>query len=185
MAVAKADTLLSADDLLAMGEIGPCELVRGRIVPMTPTGNPHGACEARFCAALQAWADAHGAGKVRVGEVGILTGRDPDTLRGADVVFISNERYARRTLTAGFLDVAPDLVVEVLSPWDRWAEVVQKLREYFAIGVRLVWLADPGARIVYVYRSFAEMRELGAGATLLGDEVLPAFAAPVATLFEE
>ena len=46
----------------------------------------------------------------------------------------------------GFLDVAPELIVEVLSPHDRWSDVMEKLVEYFAIGVQVVWVADPGLK---------------------------------------
>jgi Uma2 family endonuclease len=52
------------------------------------------------------------------------------------------------------------LIVEVLSPHDSAAGLVQKLREYFAIGVRLVWVADPAARAVLAYRSLTDVREL-------------------------
>ncbi len=85
----------------------------------------------------------------------------------------------------GFLDVAPDLVVEVLSPHDSAAGLTQKLREYFAIGVRLVWVADPGARAVLAYRSLTDVREIRETDRLTGDDVLPGFEVPVASLFEE
>ncbi len=120
-----------------------------------------------------------------VGEVGIYTHRNPDTVRAADVAFISNERYAERKQPSGFLDVAPDLVVEIMSPDDRWNDVTQKLREYFSIGVRLVWVAHPETRTVYAYRSMTDVREFGESDVLSGDEVLPGFSAPVGSLFEE
>lgn len=177
-------TLISGEELAAMGDLGPCELVEGRIVTMSPTGDAHGGCEANFGAALKAFVDQHRLGKVRVGEVGLYTRRNPDTVRGADVLFISNEQYTRRSRTCGFLDVAPELVVEILSPDDRWSEITQKLREYFAIGVRLVWVADPQSKIVYAYRSLTDVREFTASDVLPGDDVLPGFGAPVIGLFE-
>ncbi len=61
-----------------------------------------------------------------VGEVGIFTRRNPDTVRGADVAFISNDRYERLDSKRGFLKVPPDLVVEVLSPDDRPGEIARK-----------------------------------------------------------
>jgi Uma2 family endonuclease len=176
---------VSAEALAALGDIGPCELVAGRIVPMTPTSDAHGACEGNVYQALRAFVRERGLGKVRVGEVGVLTGRNPDTVRAADVLFISNERYARRDVTSPFLDVAPDLVVEVMSPSNSWSEVVQKLREYFAIGVRLVWVVDPQLEIVHAYRSTTDVRELGPGEVLPGDDVLPGLAIPVGSLFED
>ena len=176
--------LITGEELAAMNDIGPCELVKGRIVPMSPTGDEHGAIEINIGAELLTFVRSHKLGKVRVGEVGIYTHRNPDTVRGADVLFISNERYARKKGT-GFLDVAPDLVVEILSPNDRWTEVTQKLREYFAIGVRLVWVVDPQSRSVYAYRTLTDVREFSASDDLLGEDVLPGFSVKVAQLFEE
>ena len=72
-----------------------------------------------------------------------------------------------------------------MSPDDRWSEVTQKLREYFSIGVRLVWVADPATRTVYAYRSLTDVREFSETATLTGDDVLPGFSVPVSALFEE
>ena len=77
------------------------------------------------------------------------------------------------------------LVVEVLSPDDRAVDLNQKLREYFEIGVHLVWVADPEARVVSAYRSLTDIREFDASATLPGDDVLPGFEVAVGSLFEE
>jgi Uma2 family endonuclease len=176
--------LITAEQLLAMGNIGRCELVEGRIIMLSPTGGQHGIIEGRFYKALDAFVTPRHLGLVMVGEVGIYTRRHPDTVRGADALYISNERAAKWS-GKGYLDVAPDLVVEVMSPDDRWIEITQKLREYFQIGVRLVWVAEPSARLVYAYRSLTDVRQLGENDTLSGDDVLPGFSVPVAGLFEE
>jgi Uma2 family endonuclease len=175
--------LLTGEELAALGDVGPCELVEGRIVSMSPTGDEHGAIELNFGSLLQAFVAKGHLGRVRVGEVGIYTRRAPDTVRAADVLFISNERYAERDDSRAFLDVAPDLIVEILSPDDRWSELTQKLREYFAVGVRLVWVADPAARAVFAYRSLTDVREFTEEDDLPGGDVLPGFSAPVAALF--
>jgi len=176
---------VTGEELAAMEDLGACELVEGRIVPMTPTGYAHGACEGNVYEVLKTYARHRGLGKVLVGEVGIYTRRAPDTVRAADVLFISNERDARRTAASPFLDVAPDLVVEVMSPSNSWTEVMQKLREYFAIGVRLVWVVDPESKTVCAYRSTTDLRELTLADSLSGDDVLPDFSVPVASLFED
>ena len=111
--------------------------------------------------------------------------RNPDSVRGMDVAYLSNERWAQQKNKDGYLEVPPDLIVEVLSPYDRWSNVTQKLREYFAIGVRLVWVADPEAAVVFAYRSLTDMREFKTEDTLTADEVLPGFSASVAALFED
>lgn len=177
--------LVTGDELLAMGGLGLCELIEGRIVPMTPSIHPHGRCESHFDEHLKSFVRQHALGKIMVGGVGIYTRHHPDTVRSADVAFISNERYAQLGKVSGFLDVAPELVVEIVSPDDRWVDVMQKLHELFAIGVQLVWLADLTARTVYAYRSLTDVRVFTEADVLTGDEVLPGFSVPVASLFEE
>jgi Uma2 family endonuclease len=175
--------LISGDELAQTGNLGPCELIEGRIVTMAPTGYEHGDYEGNLYYALRSFINTHKLGRVQVGEVGIYTRRNPDTVRAADVLYISNERYAQKQ-SASYLDVAPELVVEILSPHDAWSEVTQKLREYFGIGVQLVWIVDPSARMVYAYRSMTEIREFTEHDDLPGDEVLPGFSVKVAELFE-
>ena len=181
----ETEALLTGEEALALGDIGSYELVEGRIVPMPPTGDLHGGHENRFAFYITRHVWEHQLGRIRVGDSGIFTHRNPDTVRGADVAYISNERYAQRKQKSGFLDVAPDLVVEVMSPDDRWSEVIQKLREYFAIGVRLVWVADPESRTVYAYRAITNLQEFTETDNLIAEDVLPGFSVPVAQLFEE
>ena len=95
-----------------------------------------------------------------------------------------NERYARRT-SQGFLDVAPELVVEVLSPEDRWSEIMRKLADYFQAGVHLVWVVDPAMESVFAYRSLTEAKIFGAGDTLMEEEILPGFSSLVGDFFKE
>jgi Uma2 family endonuclease len=184
-APSQTETLMTGEELSASGHSALCELVEGRIVPMSPTSFKHGNYEGNFYEHLKAYVRRRKSGKVLVGEVGLYTHRNPDTVRAADVAFISNERLARQSKAGGYLEVAPELVVEILSPDDRWSDVTQKLREYFAVDVRLVWVADPEARVVYAYRSLTDVREFNLADTIMGDDVLPEFSVPVASLFEE
>lgn len=177
--------LITGEEFALIPNKDRCELVEGRIVKMSPTGDDHGGYESNFALAIGNFVRAHNLGKMRVGESGVYTRRDPDSVRGMDVAFISNERWAQRKKTGAFLDVPPDLVVEILSPDDAWSDMTDKLREYFTIGVRLVWVADPKKRRVYTYRSLSDVREFNEPDDLPGDDVLPGFSAPVAELFAE
>jgi Uma2 family endonuclease len=177
--------LITGEELARMGDLGRCELIDGRVVRMNPTNPRHGQIEVRIAAALEAFVRPRRLGRVLAGEVGVYTHRDPDRVRGADVIYITSDTFARRSPTLAFLDVAPELVVEVLSPEDRAVELNQKLREYFALGVNLVWLADPVARTVQVYRSPSDVREAGESDVLSGEDMLPGFEVSVASLFEE
>lgn len=178
-----AAKLITGEDLLAMGDIGRCELIDGRIVRMSPTGGEHGIVETKLGRHLDTFVEAQKLGRVMVGEVGIYIRRNPDRVRGADVAFISNERLPERP--KGYLEVAPDLVVEIMSPADRWQEVREKLDEYFSIGVRWVWIVEPENRAVLVYRSSTEMQVFGEEDILKGEGVLEGLEMPVASLFAE
>jgi Uma2 family endonuclease len=101
--------LITGEELLAMGDIGPCELIDGRIVPMSPTGSEHGNIEFNLGLALKVFVQQRKLGWVVGGEVGIYTRHNPDRVRGADIVFVSNKRIT--SLPNGFLETTPDLIV--------------------------------------------------------------------------
>ncbi|MEW6755508.1 MAG: Uma2 family endonuclease [Candidatus Latescibacterota bacterium] len=116
------------------------------------------------------------------GEVGVYTRRNPDRVRGVDVAFISRQRLPGGP-GSGFLAAAPELVVEILSPADRWEDVYQKLEEYFELGVERVWVVEPGDRTVAVYRSTMQSQRFGQGDQVRGEGALEGFALDVTELF--
>ncbi len=168
--------------LFKLGDIGPAELVRGEIVYMAPTGHSHGYIEFNIGGILREFVHQHKLGRVLGGEVGIYTRRNPDTVRAVEVAYISRERLAQ-VQSQSYLDVAPELIVEVLSPDDSWSELMEKLEEYFAIGVQMVWVADPRRPQVYIYHSLTEVERFTLGDVLPGGATLPGFSVPVAELF--
>ena len=177
--------LVTGDELARVPNRGRCELVVGKVVHMSPTGFVHGEIEARFGAALYAFVDPRGLGRILTGEVGIFTRRNPDTVRGADVLYISNERFAQKSPGRAFLDVAPELVIEVLSPDDRPGEIRTKLGEYFEAGVKVVWLARPDERDVLAHRTVAEFRRVTRDEVLTAEDVLPGLALPLREVFRD
>lgn len=174
--------LLTGADLAEMEDIGHYELVEGEIVKMSPTKIQHGLREFRFAKLLSDFLDEHDLGEVMVGEVGIYTQRNPDTIRGADVVYISYGRLNQAS-EDDFLDVAPELVVEIMSPNDRWGEVRRKLREYFEIGVSAVLIVEPKEKTISLFRSPTTLQELTEAETLTLEDILPGFAVPVSAFF--
>lgn len=175
---------VTGDELLRMPRLNPCELVAGRVVRMTPTNPTHGRIEVNVAAALKQFVRTQNLGVVMAGEVGVFTSRNPDTVRAPDVLFLSHERDALRRRPQGFLDVAPELTVEILSPTDRPDAVRRKLEEYYTAGVRLAWVIDPAARTVHVHRARREPRSLTGDSVLTGDDVLPGFALPIHEVIE-
>lgn len=172
---------ITGEELLALGDIGPSELIDGRIVTMTPTGSEHGLIESNLTTELRFFLRQRRLGWVAGGEVGIYTRRNPDRVRAADIAFISTSRLAQPV--KGYLTVAPDLVVEIMSPDDRWQDLREKLAEYFAIGVTWVWVVEPSARKVLVFHSPTMIEEFNEDDTLTGEGVLAGFAVKVADLF--
>ncbi len=74
--------------------------------------------------------------------------------RSPDVSFMAKERLqGLDDLPDGFLEGAPDLAVEILSPSNTVEEIHNKLVEYFENGARLVWVIHPKEQYVLVYRS--------------------------------
>lgn len=162
-----------------------CELEEGRLIEMTPAGFEHGRVAGRIYEALRAYLRRNELGQVATSEVGMIVARDPDTVRGAEVVFISWTRLPRGRRVKGFLEVPPELVVEVFSPEDRWSEVERKVAEYHAFGVDLVWVADPGTETVRVFPKGADPRVTHGNGHLEAGQVLPGLEIAVASLFAD
>lgn len=152
LAAMRALTLLRAEDFARVAPVlGPCELVKGEIVAMSPGGVRRSQITARVAFLLERHNVEHRLGRVLTGEAGVIVARRPDTVRGADVAFISYDRLPADQLPAGFLDVAPELVVEVISDDVSWTEMEQKIADYHAFGVDTVWVVDPRMLAVRVY----------------------------------
>jgi len=175
-------SLITGKALGEMGDIGPCELVEGRIVKTSFATMLQGRLLTRILRYVGNFVEAQNLGEVMVGEVGLYTQHDPDTVRAADLLFISHERLAKAT-PGGFLDVAPELIVEILSPSDRWVDVRKKLREYFEIGVMVVLVVEPEEQVISIYRSTTDVQELSLKDMLNIEDVLPGFTLVLADLF--
>ena len=173
---------VTGSDLLAMGDIGPCELIDGVIVRLSPTGGIHGFLESRLDRRLGTFVEDTEAGWCLVGEIGIYIRHDPDRIYGADLAFWSRAKLPDGP-PSGFIDVAPDLVAEILSPTDSWAELRQKIDDYFSIGVGTLWIVDPAEETVFVYHSASQRTALRTGGTLVGTGPLTGFTLPVSELF--
>jgi len=127
-------------------------------------------------------------------KLGVVAGADGmvrlfpnlNLIRMPDVVYVSNERLAASSARGRAVpQLAPDLVVEVLSEGNTAAEMSRKRREYFEAGVRLVWIVDPQLRTVDVYTGIQEVKTLREDQLLDGGEVLPGFGLDLSQLFSE
>ncbi len=156
------------------------ELVRGEIEDMPPVKGRHGIVQLEIGSILRAYVKPRQLGWLAV-ESGTILERNPDTVRGPDVAFYSMARQPE--MPEGYFEIPPDLAVEVLSPDDRRKNVREKIAQYVASGVKLVWLVDPEAQTVMVYSGTTRGIEYGDTDSLDGGDVIPGFTCTVAELF--
>lgn len=123
-------------------------------------------------------------GKVYGGEAYFRIRQDPETNVGIDVALSTPEQAATTKKKAGFVDGAPILAVEVLSPNDKHKEVVEAIEEYLDCGVKVVWIVDPYTETVVAHRSGHEPKQYTRSEELPGDPELPGFRCRVADIFE-
>lgn len=174
--------LLTADDLWNMPDHGGHhELVKGELRMMAPAGPEHGDRVMRLAWRLAQYVEEHDLGTVFAAETGFrLSG---DTVLAPDCAFVSKSRMAKTPKKPGFFRGAPDLAVEALSPGDSAEEVDEKIQEWLAGGVRLLWVINPKAKTISVYRAGgARLTVLKAGETLSGEKVVPGFQCEVAVV---
>jgi Uma2 family endonuclease len=176
------DRLMTADDLWQLPDEGlHHELVRGELRAMAPPGEEHGWLTANLVTPLATHVRAHGLGRV-YGELGCKLERDPDTVRAPDVAFIRQERLAAPPQPGYWLG-APDLVVEVVSPHDRYSDVDEKVATWLAHGTRMVLVVNPRWQSILVYRPDRPLRLLTEDDSLDGEDVVPGWQLPVRAIF--
>jgi Uma2 family endonuclease len=162
------------------------EVVDGRIVEKPSMGSFETDIASVLVQLLGYFVRTHRLGKVVV-EMLFRIDQAKDLQRRPDLAFISNERwpYNRRAPRGSVWDLVPDLAIEVISPSNQASEVQKKVHEYFAAGVRQVWVVYPDTYEIFVYDSLTVIHVLQRGDELDGAPLVPGFRLPVATLFED
>lgn len=183
---AESEEILTLQEFEALPEEDAyrLELVRGRLVREPRPGVQHGLLMARLGARLQRHVEENRLGVVSM-DFGVVLPTEPPTVRGPDIGFIAADRLPPDGPPTGFLRVAPDLAVEIVSPSNSASEIQEKVLEYLDAGTRLVWLVDPKTRTTVVYRSRSEIALLSEEDELEGGDVLPSFRLPVSEIFGE
>jgi Uma2 family endonuclease len=158
------------------------ELERGRAVPMSRAGEQHGFVAGNFARILGNYTFARKRGYVCANDTGVLWERDPDTVRGPDVLYYA-ERRRTQEMHPKYSERVPKLIVEVLSPNDRLGKVTKRMGEFLRWGVAVAWVADPEDRTLTVYRADRAPAVYQADETLTDEEALPGFAQLVGDFF--
>ena len=183
--------LLTYEDYLALPEtVQRYEIIDGEMI-MTPAPNAeHQWIVGNLYRLLFDFAQRTQVGVVLTAPLDVLITRQPLRTRQPDVLFLSAQRtgLTNRQSLRGLqsLEMAPDLVVEVLSPSENPTDLAEKLADYALIGVQECWLVDPETETVEVVRwsgEGKEVRELFDSGDTLRSQVLPLLKLPVTEVF--
>jgi len=162
---------------------GRWELIDGEPVEMAPSADESSSIGATIIGLLWSHVRAGRLGRLYGADSGFVLFPNRPTVRVPDAAFVRAERAPHGQARRSFPRLAPDLVVEVLSPSDCTSEVVAKLEMYQEAGVLLIWLVDPEQMTITVIASGKSTKVLQSGDTLDGSDVLPGFSLPVAEIF--
>ena len=169
-------------------QIARMELTKdGELIIMSPTGGTAGRKNSRLTQQVRNWADRDGTGEVFDSSTVFIL---PNSARKSpDVSWIKLDRWNQLTSTQqdGFPPLAPDFVIELVSPSDlknqRYEDLQAKMEEYLDNGVRLGWLIEPSAKTVEIYRTGKQIEILNNPQTLSGENVLPGFVLYLSDIF--
>jgi len=175
---------MTADEFLRLhGDESGIELVNGQIVRLPMTGGRHGEVCGHAAYAIGSFVKGNKLGRMATNHTFIVT--SPTSVRGADVLFVSYAILPTNMPTpVGALTPPLELVVEVRSPTDSFADLDDKADEYLRAGVRVVLVLDPETESAGVYRLNELPHRFHNGDVVTLPEVLPGFAVPASRFFE-
>jgi Uma2 family endonuclease len=182
MARRTSSPLTAAEYGKRVGSAAPGELWDGASVVGDPLMGMGGVVASRLHLALGRHVAERGLGWTPVGELGFLVQRDPDRVLVPGASYVSIERLPVPPDDA-FWPCAPDFVVEIASPTDRWGHVVAKCDVWLSHGSRVAWAVDPRARKVLELLPGEPAQEVVPGEDASAAPALPDFSMPVADLF--
>ena len=166
-----------------MPDANGIELVDGELVEK-PVSVLSAFVEGKMYLKLGNFCEAHKTGIVLTSTNGIQCFPwDARKVRKPDVSFFKRERFTPEHFLEGFLSIAPDLAVEVISSHDEFAEMTEKIEDYLAAGIPLVWIIDPENEIAYIHRIDGSITKLRKNDELDGENIIPGFRCKLAELF--
>lgn len=176
-------TKLTADEFFRLPDASGLELVHGRVLEKK-MGARSSYIGGRLFGRLAAHCDSTKVGLAFPADTAYQCfPDDPNHIRKPDVSFILAGRLPDGAVPEGYMRIAPDSVTEVVSPNDLHYEVDEKIEDYFAVQVRLIWVVLPAIRKVRIHRLNGPIDEVGLNGELDGEDVIPGFRCRVAELF--
>jgi Uma2 family endonuclease len=157
------------------------EIVAGQPEEKTMGGARHGGVGVRLIVRLASHVEAHQLGGVYGPDTSFRIGENE---RIPDVSFVSTARLPTEGEPEGIWPIAPDLAVEIISPYDLYERVISKVEEYFAGGVRQVWLISPEHKTVMIYDSPTRTTILTDTDDLVSEGLLLGFHCRISDLFQ-
>jgi Uma2 family endonuclease len=156
---------------------------KGELLIMSPTGGETGNHNSEINADFVIWNRQTKLGKVFDSSTGFKLPNGAD--RSPDVAWIKQERWDALTpeQKEKFPPIAPNFVLELMSPSDDLQKVQEKMQEYMDNQVKLGWLIDRKTRRVEIYRLGKEVEVLESPTELSGEDVLPGFILNLQTVF--
>jgi Uma2 family endonuclease len=174
--------LVTADDVWQMGEDAHVEVIRGELREVAAAGGRHGEVGGQFGGHLWIYGEHGRKGRVYTSETGLVIEQTPTLLLVPDLVYFKVEHLPGGKAPIWFFEIPPDAVLEVLSPSQRFSELVEKAVAYLKFGVPLVWAANPDEKTITAFFQ-SHVRVFRSGDVLDGGDVLPGFSVPVDDLF--
>ena len=165
-------------------DLGPCELIDGEVVLMSPGGFGRSACVGNIHFVIRSFIEGKSLGHVLTSELGLHVRRQPPRSRGADVAYISYNRLPKENPPWGFLTVPPELIVELSRDDITWQKVEEKIADYHAFGVDEVWYVDPEARTLRRFPRSGTPSVIHDGDFVDGGVILPGFRVPLTRFFD-
>ena len=178
-----AKKLLTADDLLALRDDSKRhELVRGELITMPLNDWHHGGAVGFIHLCMETFVRDRGLGRGVI-SCGFWLEHDPDTVLAVDYAFISHARWGNRPVINHYPTIMPDLVVEVVSIFDKLSFIDAKRQMWLDAGVTLVLVVYPEEQEVFAHHEDGSVERFGVEDTLTCEPVLPGFSCPVADIF--
>ena len=177
--------LMTAEELLRLPSgTWRYELVRGELRRMSPAGHGHGKVVMRFANRLGPYVEAHHLGECYAAETGFVIRRHPDTVRAPDCAFVSAATLSTVWLSRlGFFPGAPDLAVEVVSPFDTPTEVEDKVADWLGAGCQAVVVVDPRREVAMLHRPGVDVEVLAKADRLTLPGLLPGWSLALEEIF--